>query len=315
MYRIFNISLDSDIPLPELPKTSQADKILYIRSGSQEVRDNIQPQWFHNWLDANDEICISCGRVNDDYFLRFPELAEFLITLSDNFIIYFSEPNIPDETIRHLLLDQVLPRVLGHQGNLILHASAVRLTDGTSIAFLGNSGCGKSTIASSYHNSGAELITDDCLLIDTRQGVIRGIPNYYGLRLFDDSAKAVFSAQPENSPVSHYSDKKRLILHKQDSAVSSSGVPLHAVFLLNNPERQSLSSKIIVEPVKGSRELITLIEQMFTLDVTDKKLIAQQFKNIGKITSTNLPIYRLQYPHDHTQLAAIRKAISERLKS
>lgn len=315
MYRIFNISLDSDIPLPELPKTSQADKILTIRSGTQEARDNIHPQWFHNWLDANDKICISCGRVNDDYFLRFPELAEFLITLSDNSIAYFSEPNIPDKTIRHLLLDQVVPRVLGHQGKLILHASAVKLSDGRSIAFLGNSGWGKSTIASSYHNAGAELITDDCLLIDTRKGVIQGIPNYYGLRLFEDSEKAIFSKKPESSLVAHYSDKKRLVLHNQDPSVPYSGVQLNAIFLLSDPELQSQSSEIIVEPVKGTRELMALIEQMFILDVSDKQLIAEQFKNIGNIVSTNLPIYRLQYPHDHMQLAAVRKAISDRLKS
>jgi len=315
MYRIFNISLDSDIPLPELPETNQTDNIIYIRAGLKKEKDSLQPLWFHDWLDANDEICFSCSHVNGDYLLQFPDVAEFLITLSDNSITYFPEPDVPDETIRHLLLDQVVPRALDQQGKLILHASAVKLSDGRSIAFSGNSGCGKSTIASSYHEAGAELITDDCLLIDTKNGVVQVVPNYYGLRLFEDSAKAIFSQHAELSPVAHYSDKKRLILHNQNSVVPSSGETLSAVFLLSNPEIQSQLSEIIVEPVKGTRELMALIEQMFILDVTDKKLIAQQFKNIGKITSTNLPIYRLQYPHDHTQLTAVHEAISKVLKS
>ena len=70
MYRIFNISLDSDIPLPELPKTNQTDKIIYIREGSKKDKDILQPIWFHDWLDANDEICFSCGHVNDDYIFQ-----------------------------------------------------------------------------------------------------------------------------------------------------------------------------------------------------------------------------------------------------
>ena len=311
MYRIFNISLDSDIPLPELPEINQGDKVLYIRAGSQIIKDNLQPIWFHDWLDANNEVCISCARVNEDYLLRFPDVADFLISLSDKSIIYLTTPDIPDETIRHLLLDQVVPRVLGQQGMLIAHASAVRLTDGHSIAFLGNSGCGKSTIASSYHEADAELITDDCLMIDTINGVNLGIPSYYGLRLFEDSVNAIFNEQPERSPVAHNSDKKRIRLHNNNSKLPSAGVPLNAVFLLGDLEIKPQSSEIVIESVKGTYELISLVEKMFVLDITEKQLIARQFKNISKIISANLPIYRLQYPHEHTQLPMIHKTISE----
>jgi len=311
MYRIFNISLDSDIPLPELPEISQAEKVLYIRAGSQIIRDSLQPIWFHDWLDSNNEICISCARVNDDYLLRFPDVADFLISLSDKSIIYLSTPDIPEETIRHLLLDQVVPRILGQQGLLIAHASAVRLTNGQSVAFLGNSGWGKSTIASSYHEAGAELITDDCLMIDTMNGVNIGIPSYYGLRLFEDSVNAIFKERPEKSPVAHNSDKKRIMLHKNNSKIQSAGVPLNAVFLLGDPEMKSQSSEIVIEAVKGTYELISLVEKMFVLNITDKQLIARQFKNICKIVSANLPIYKLQYPREHTQLPMIHKTISE----
>ena len=96
------------------------------------------------------EVCITCGRIDGNYILQFPNLADFIISEHGALVQYLPKPDIPIETIRHLLLDQVIPRVLGQQGRLVIHASAVTLPNRKTIAFLGNSGQGKSTIASYF---------------------------------------------------------------------------------------------------------------------------------------------------------------------
>jgi len=40
------------------------------------------------------------------------------------------------------------------------------LENSRSVAFLGNSGFGKSTLASSFHRNGVYLIDDDCILLN-----------------------------------------------------------------------------------------------------------------------------------------------------
>ena len=193
MYRIFDISLECDIHLQELPEGDCAGKTVHIQLGSKDLREKGDLQWLHEWQDNNGEICIMCARINSDYLLRFPKLIDFYISRSGDNIFYLPEPSVPEETIRHLILDQVIPRVLGQLGNLVLHASAVQLPGGLGIVFLGETGWGKSTLASSYYESGSRLITDDCLLIRSIQNNIYCIPNYFGLRLYPDSTEAIFN--------------------------------------------------------------------------------------------------------------------------
>src|SRR5205807_10064457 len=118
-------------------------------------------------------------------------------------------PGTPLETLKHLLLDQVLPLLLSQQGKLVLHASAVA-GPGGALAFTGPSGHGKSTLAASFSTNGYELLTDDCLMVEDRNGSIFGTPLYPSLRLYPEVIRTLFPKQPASTPVTHYSSKQRL---------------------------------------------------------------------------------------------------------
>ncbi len=311
MYSIFNIALNSDIPLPELPEIEMADTVINIEAGVDEDSIPKQPAWFHHWETPEGDVSISCAKLHDFYLLRFPELVDFVVSLPGDTVTYFPQAEVPPESIRHLLLDQVIPRILGQKGQLILHAAAVMMAEGQAIAFLGDSGWGKSTIASSFYKHGARLITDDCLLVETGANSIYCTPNYYGLRLFNDSAKAIFSKQYSFSDVSHYSQKKRVVLCGDEVKDTPSQVKLDAIFLLSDPTQQILPKKVTIKPVRGASEMMELIKQMFVLDVTDKKLVARQFENVGKFITGDLAIYRLDYPRDHSSLPIVRNAVHD----
>ena len=236
---------------------------------------------------------------------------DFVVSYSGKMIDYFSKPGIPIESIRHLLLDQAIPRTLGQRGHLILHAAAVALQQGQAIAFVGASGTGKSTLASSFYQNGAHLITDDCLLLEELEEQILAIPNYNGARLFSDSSKAIFGDRFVHSPVAHYSTKSRIQLPNNMQTKPNLGFRLSKLFLLEGASEGNDRESVQISPIKGADELIAMIGQTFSLDITDKSLVACQFKNVGKLFSSEIEIYRLRYPRVHSMLPIVRASIED----
>lgn len=311
MYRIFNIALESSIALPELaelPVNLELERFTFSLFPAEESEvANID--WFHDWFDPNGDINISAGRCNNAYWLRFPGMVDFELHLGNRSITGYQYPGTPESTARHMLLDQVIPRMLGQLEHLILHAGAVTLSNGKTVAFIGQSGWGKSTLVSSFQQHGAKLITDDCLMIVLEDGQISAIPNYYGIRLFDDSINAIYGQQQEAGDVAHYTSKRRLVMPDNDQDRAAASLQLDAIFLLSDPEVANTDGEISITTAGGMDAMMTLVAQTFVLDVTEKQLMAIQFSNCGKILDSELLCFRIDFPRDHGRLAEVRKAI------
>jgi hypothetical protein len=312
MHGIFDIALDCEIPLPELALADKPRQTIVVKRASSPCFAGYPVEWFHDWPDVDGGIAISGGRVEDNYVLRFPGQVDFLISINERAITCFHAAGVPEETIRHLLLDQAVPRMLGQMGELIVHASAICLPEGAGIAFLGNSGWGKSTLTASYLDSEASFITDDCLLLNISDAGVYGIANYYGARLFEDSARALFSEPYFTSGVAHYTDKKRISLFHLPRAAKQK-VPLAALFVLNDPTQADNETDVSITPLIGAAGLMSIIKQTFFIDVTDKKTYAGQFETLGKIVGLDTKMYNLSYPRRHESLPLVRQAIKQTL--
>lgn len=85
---------------------------------------------------------------------------------------------------------------------------------------------------------------------------------------------------------------------------------LDAMFLLNDPKEQAVDT-ISIKPVPGSQAMIAMIHSTFALDPSDKRVIVNNFQNVGKAISEQLPVFSLQYPRIHERLPDVRASVIE----
>lgn len=314
-YQIFDCLLNSSIELPELPPFQESDTLdqslsFTLNSCSFQQTSNIR--WFHQWYLADGRVSISCGKLDGLYYLSFPGIAVFEITVSENSITGFPTDGANLFSLRHLLLDQVIPRLLSHQGHLILHASAVRVND-IAILFLGESGQGKSTIAMALQQYGYPLLTDDCVKLQITDNQIVCIPNYIGARLWPDSIKALFL--PTRQIAENDGWKNRLYFH-DDKRSQCSIFPVKAMFFLAVPKPENTPDLSFCTPVTGTDKFMELNKHCFPLDITNQTYTRRLFDNISRIWKSEGILYsHLHYPRDYTILptliATILSACSE----
>ncbi len=307
MYQIFDVTLDADLALTELVEVGVPVNVctlnLTVRRGTSMLLNELK--FVHHWRNSGGHVDLSLAIVEQGYFVRFPALVDFLISTDGCLIEYFMDTPLPENTLRHILLDQMIPRILGQQGALVLHASCVRIDRVGAVLFVGESGAGKSTLAASLQTQGAELISDDCILVKFSPEPLV-VPSYSGSRLFEDSMAALQAQGGEL--VNHYTAKFRPT--QLTSPVLQTPQPLAAICLLDvHGHRENTVTRS-----RSAADLMTLISQTFQLDVTDKSSVRRQFENLQKLTAAEKPLFKIGYSHDLEQLPGLTAAVMRTLQ-
>ena len=303
-YSIFNYIVESNIPLPELQENSSAPPTIFFNS-LQDSPPDIAIKWIHHWKLPNGNTSISVGKEKESYWLRFPGISDFKLQPDNNHISSYSNTKIPNHTISHLLLDQVIPRLLSHNGDLIIHASCVQIDD-NGVLFCGNSGWGKSTLAAFFYSEGHPLLTDDCILLRTKKSDMLGTPSYHGIRLLNDSLAQLPNLPETLTDVCHYSQKKRLSLPEEKRVQT---LPISAIFMLRDPKLPP-NDFTTTDNIPRSKAIIELIKHCFPLDITDRNKTSQQLTSLaGLIKKYKTRFLKLNSPRRMESLPDIMKAI------
>ena len=310
-YRIFDTHLGCNVPLAALPRWHGPAPDIEVNFHPRLAVDTDAFKWIYSWQNSRHETTIVCARRGDDYLLRFPGVAVFHVLPRDAIINAYPDGKSQRLPAVRLLLDQVIPRMLFHRGRAVLHASAVTLPGGRAIAFLGDTGRGKSTIAASFHQSGATLLSDDCLLIQQSNGSNVGIPAYAGLRLWPDSFAALgFDVVPA---VARLPDdgKFRMVVNRSEH--ERAPPRLSALFVLGDPQAAPVDERVVWDKVVGANAMMLLVEAAFVLDLVSVDTVSRNFELLGRIARHNTSVYRLNYPRKHAFLPAVRTAVEQLL--
>lgn len=312
-YQVCELVLGSDIPLQELVRAD--DKPVQCRFLLLDAPSPAPATcpWIRQWHYPNGDLWLSFARLGSDYFLRFPEYADFLITSDGSEIrCHPAKKDIPQETLRHLLLDQVIPLLLSLRADLVLHGSAVLLPAGA-IAFLGSSGHGKSTLAATFSTQNYPLLTDDFLVVKEKDERFMATPSYPGLRLWDDVPTEIFGSVPELRPVAHYTVKKRFGPDNGRLPFASSPAPLAAAFVLASPEEDQNQTQVRLTRLSLRESFMELVKHAYLLRASDRGRLEAGFEFVGRVVA-RLPVHRLSYPRDFSRLGEVRETILAAVK-
>jgi hypothetical protein len=302
--------LDSSVPLPELRAAPPGTPGIVVEFLPPSTSLREQTDWFHGWklADEDAEYWLKLARSNGDFLLRYPTVADFRVSADGARISCEPLTDIEPETLRHLLLDQVLPFAFGLGGDLVVHASALSV-ENQGIGLIGVSGQGKSTLAASFAANGFPLLTDDCLLLHEQTDTWLAVPYYSGVRLWPTSLDGLLLNRLEVAGVAAYTSKRR-VRSASVLPFTAEALPLRHLFFLAGAGDPR--STISIEPMPYQKAFLGLVKNNFLLEIREPAALKRQFDQISRLTSS-VSCWALSYPRDFRVLGNVRAAVLEHI--
>ena len=142
-----------------------------------------------------------CRMPDGSTMARFYAVADFTLRDDLRAITCHRDPAVSQEVAGLLVAGTIAAYLRSLAGDCVLHASAVEISRGRAVAFVGPSGHGKTTCAALLCVEGCGLVSDDVLVIDSSSAPTRCARGATELRLRTQQADLVarFAETPEVS--------------------------------------------------------------------------------------------------------------------
>lgn len=293
MYKYFayGLTIHSSLCLPELETSSGTKADVTIRVGEiawsfAAVADR--------WSDFH--------ITHEEAYLCWHTVGKFWVR-SGNEIIIDPLPDLDERIIRLPLLGAVMAVLLHQRGYLVLHASAIALGD-RAIAFVGEKGQGKSTMAATLHAQGHQLLADDIVAIDfDHSGHPIVVPGFPQFKLWSDAVVAI-GDNPETLPCVHPQVDKRS--HRINNRFAQTVSPLERVYVLQH------GTEIQIQQLNPQQTILHLIANSYMSRFGNQVLQGTEAANHLRQCITlakQIPIFALQRPRSLKLLPTIASLI------
>lgn len=284
-YRIYNLTLASDLPFPELLPQPEGPAAVRITEGEVLVSlnhgESLRSGEFYGGL-------ISWAFDGDQLLLHFPDGIRFLMTKA-GLIRFEREAGVPDSLVRMYLLGSCLAFLLQWRGYFALHGSAARSGTGC-VAFIGDSGAGKSTLMAGLLRKGFGLLTDDvCVIHFPENGRPEVFPAYPQLKLWEDAARNLAVETATLEQVVPELEKYRL--PAGDHFVAEP-LPLQAIFYLSAEDIPDIR----LFPLSGMDKIQALLGNTYRgngLEIFEME--GAHFQFCSRLAA-QLPVWKLERP-------------------
>lgn len=235
-----------------------------------------------------------------ELLIDIPQAGRMLVR--DGAEIVIAPARDATQSLQPYILGVAMGAICLQRGHAPLHASAVSNGAGT-IAFAGESGAGKSTMAVAMADHGYTPLTDDLALI-VRDGVEP--PGVYPgsplVRLWPNSVEALQLDRSGSTVELAGSAKLLFSLGAGDLARR----PLSALYFLERDDGDAVA----IEPMRLPQAIAAFARDLYRghwalpMGAVDARLAA-----IGHIVS-GLPCFRLRRPHAYSRLSATAAAVA-----
>lgn len=237
-------------------------------------------------------------------YRRWSNLFEFLVTADARRIYARAVSGVDVEAMLAYLLVDALSFSMVRLGWEPLHATAV-LTDRGVVAFLGNSGDGKSTLAALLVRHGCKLVTDDMLvLVRERRGWLAQ-PGPPRLKLYRAMADHLFGWARDR--VAMNADTTKLIIPLDTPRFTAEAHAVRAVYLLSQQVDDEPRVPVIrrLSPAAAFPHLLAHTAGHYP---SERPRLRRQFE-FATMVVREIPIKTLSYRREQGQMIDLKDAV------
>ena len=261
----YGLGIHSALLLPELVM-EEAEVIVHVRLGDTSP------------VDLADVRAITA----DEADLSWKDIGIFHVRRGNEIVIN-PAPGADESVLRLFTLGPVLALLLRQRGRLVLHGSAVSI-DGEAVAFLGDQGWGKSTIAATLYARGHKLVADDVVALEMDgAGSPTLYPGFPRLKLWPD-AVTMMGKTPDTLQRLHPRYEKRA--YPAARGFSTKALSLRCVYIL------AQGTDAQVETLEPQAALAELIRHTYSAPSLDANRAPSHLRQCASLVG-NVPIRRL----------------------
>jgi hypothetical protein len=190
-------------------------------------------------------------------------------------------------------------------GYACLHGCSVVMQD-RAVAFLGTCGAGKSTLAAAFARQGAEIITDDLIVLDDRGHaffVEHGLPR---VRLNHAIVRQFWGDENLLPQVSPTIEKRILDLTAPGYSYCTRARPLGAIFILRRRDPELREPAIA--PITGRDRMVSLVANTYMSGPLTPLQRADEFGILSRVIR-GVPVRGICMPDDVALLPTALRAI------
>jgi hypothetical protein len=295
-YYLAGLRIVSEIPLPSL--MACADQI----GPSVSIRRARLPETLSSVTAVFPE-----GQCNDNELLfNIPDAGRYLIRCGSEILVDPAANSSLGDVAAYLLGTAF--GVLCHQrGTTPLHGSAIDIVDGC-VAFVGDSGAGKSTMAAALASRGHHVISDDLCVFEASEQGVRVWPGLNRLRLWEDALEALSCDQPG--------------IERELRGLNKYLVPTQPIRNPRTPRRlqrvYQLAAAADGDPttitrLQGAASVEVLMQNIYRIGIAERMGRKPNLFVACAAAAREVPLYRLSRPLGFQILPDVLKVLEEHL--
>lgn len=280
------------MPLPDFPATeTEAPADVVVKYGKVEPLEPVT---------RGTELCIQFK--GDEAYFFYNKLGTCRVSRGREIV---GEPsgNIDESELGLLVQGPGISVLLHQRGYVTLHASCVA-TDLGAMAFVGQSGSGKSVIAAALHLAGYGLVTDDVTVVDPDHHSPTVYPGYPSCHLLPD-AVAYFGENAVKPDDTCARPEKITCSAHQGFSIQPMG--LRRVYILED------GPEVRVEPVSGHKAVFELVRHSYWIRFVHDARPSSYFFQCGQLCE-KVPVRALFRPKSMDMLPEVLTVLEKDLR-
>lgn len=289
-YNLNGLSVDSEIAICHgRPCAARTPADLVIRhNGIRPVPATLADGKLLQGVASPESLLYTTIRQDDgSALLRIHRRADFEISADHTAVRVWSDPGCDPEMLGIFIAGNLLATVLALRGETVLHASAVEV-NGDAVAFVADSGVGKSTLAALSCARGARFVTDDVLRVhDAADGTVSCWPGATENRLRRDVAD--LSVALSDAATRTSADGRTVW---RPPATTFDACRLSAI-VLPQPDREHTALQMV--RLAPGAAVLELSRRPRLLGWSDERVVSSTFQNLSWLARA-VPVFAARVP-------------------